>query len=409
MDRAFEAYFYLIKDALARDSIDIDVAFKPGGDVDYIYRRNLLLTLDDGDNVAKLQRSLRGVRPLADRGDGVLLPLSIEHVEGRPSVPEALAIIDRNHPRDAAAADEGALPLASPDHMVDVVRLCPATEPEVPPGNQPGPWPAARSMEGEPLRAVNLVVSDTGLLPGVDAHPWMAGVAGDEEALVERPGWPPLIPENAGHGSFVAGVARCLAPRADVFVANHFTAAGADVESRMAENLAALVQDRAPDIVNLSAGSYTRNDWRSLGFESFHRRAPGLTLVAAAGNDSSDRRFWPAACEWAVGVGALGADQEHRAWFSNYGDWVDVYALGEGVVNAYAIGDYVYRVPPKRPAVQTFDGLAMWSGTSFATPVVAGMIAAEMAATGGTSDEGRQAVLDRAAAVDGIGQVLRAG
>jgi subtilisin family serine protease len=119
------------------------------------------------------------------------------------------------------------------------------------------------------------------------------------------------------------------------------------------------------------------------------------------------RKFWPAACDWTISVGSLGADEQHRAWFSNYGDWVDVYALGEGVVNAYATGEYVYQVPPKRPAVQTFDGLAVWSGTSFSAPVVAGMIAQEMAETGSAGATAARAVLGRALPVEGIGRVLR--
>ena len=127
-------------------------------------------------------------------------------------------------------------------------------------------------------------------------------------------------------------------------------------------------------MVNLSAGSYTRHDWPLLSFSAFEQG--GVTLVAAAGNDATHRKFWPAAFGWAVAVGALGADQRGRAWFSNYGDWVNVYTPGEGLVNAFATGEYTYQEPPKRPATQVFDGRARWSGTSFAAPMVAGLIAA---------------------------------
>ncbi len=47
-----------------------------------------------------------------------------------------------------------------------------------------------------------------------------------------------------------------------------------------------------------------------------------------------------------IGVGALGGDWRGRATFSNFGSWVDVYAPGRDLINAYATGTYTCHVYP---------------------------------------------------------------
>jgi len=274
-----------------------------------------------------------------------------------------------------------------------------------PPGETCAPCPPVAPDGGA---GVVIGVCDTGLLDDHSSAPWLAGVTGETDPLGPLlPSGLHKIPRYCSHGTFVAGVARCEAPESDVYVANHFRLSGGEREWVIVQKLTELIASKpAPQVVNLSAGTYTRNNWALLSFSAFDHG--GITLVAAAGNDTKDRKFFPAAFDWAVSVGALGADQRNRAWFSNYGDWVDVYAPGEGLVNAFARGKYTYREPPKAPARQVFDGSARWSGTSFSTPLVAGRIAAQMSAAGMSAADATQAVLAEARnqAISGIGPVL---
>jgi subtilisin family serine protease len=73
-----------------------------------------------------------------------------------------------------------------------------------------------------------------------------------------------------------------------------------------------------------------------------------------------------------------------------------VYAPGEDLVNAYS--KLKYRPFGADRGRDTSAGIVKWSGTSFATPVVAGLIAARMSRTG---ENGRTAAAQILAAARG--------
>src|SRR5664279_3529449 len=120
---------------------------------------------------------------------------------------------------------------ATPDHILyttdGVAGCCGATEPEEPPVRQP--YPPVEVATPSKGTGVLVSVVDTGFLPAAATHPdtpWLAGVYGDVETVPDG-----VISEYLGHGTFVAGVVRTIAPKALVRVEGFFGQAGAICES----------------------------------------------------------------------------------------------------------------------------------------------------------------------------------
>jgi hypothetical protein len=294
--------------------------------------------------------------------------------------------------------------IATPDHVLTAaqhVTPCSATEPEqVYP--TAGPYPAVCRDGGARVR---IFQADTGLVAGAAAtFPWLAGVHGDPDPR-ESNG---TIRPYGGHGTFVAGVLRCMAPQAQVHVANIFDTAGSALESEVAMRLHAAF-GFGFEIVHITASCLTRKNVPPLALEAWLellRPYKGVICVAEAGNNYTKRPAWPGAFPHVLAVGALATDWHHRADFSNYGGWVDVYAPGEKLINAIGSGTYTCQIPPNVGEVRTFSGLAQWSGTSFSAPIVTGLIAARMARRGESAREAAAALLAKARTIPGVGPVL---
>ncbi len=368
-------------------------------DFTYLFHPDhVLVASEDAEEFeAAVARLDKGVLDEPPRRDDVrllggdLLRYVLPARSGGQTVPDVLDLLE------TAGLRRG---LATPDHWVHVSpgggggQACPATEPQE--TGLTEPWPPLAPQEKG--CEVTVVVVDTGWNPasGTDGRtPWLDGVSGDDEL-----NGPDLRP-YAGHGTFIAGVVRCLAPMTDVFVEGFAVGGvggGGILESELVRQLEQAMKHE-PQVINLSAGCRTRMDLPSLAFARFHRRhlrGTDCVLVAAAGNDSWAAPFWPAAFDWAVGVGSL--DRDGRVSdFSNYGVSADVFALGRNLVNAFPDGTFVCHETPDKGDVRVFStGMARWSGTSFAAPVVAGLIAREISETGSSAADARDAVMARA-------------
>ncbi|MFE1438680.1 S8/S53 family peptidase [Streptomyces sp. NPDC058739] len=313
--------------------------------------------------------------------------------------------------------------LVSRNHLVSIaVNACPGDEPE-PVARTEAPNPGLDSTPYDPETAVGVLVVDTGLMNDYRSYQPLAHTQGDAQTReTDDQG---ILQQYVGHGTFIAGLVAAVAPNTEITVSNALTDAGAILESEFGEKLFEAVDHSGwPDILSLSAGTSNGRLDGLLGVENFMAELlqQRTLLVAAAGNNGSATPFWPAAYsslpayEHAVlSVGALRGDGEFGACFSNHGPWVRSYAPGERLTSAFTGFNtpvpYVYQhstyeacrygftyactcQAPSHTGELTerqtngsgkadqvmFDGFASWSGTSFATPVVAGMVAAHMTA-----------------------------
>jgi len=206
--------------------------------------------------------------------------------------------------------------------------------------------------------------------------PWLqhapAGAIDDEDELDDDASG--TLDFEAGHGTFITGIIQQICPDAEVHIAGVLSSFGdGDVANVVAVFELANRQAGPFDIVNMSFGTYmSDNDGTLLG--AALRRLLGAGLgISAVGNQATSRPYFPAALNGIVGVGGLG--QNDKAWFTNFGGWVDACAPAIDVVSTFFV-----RADARID--ERVTGWARWSGTSFAAPKVAAVIAREMYLTG---------------------------
>ncbi|HWO60086.1 MAG TPA: S8/S53 family peptidase [Umezawaea sp.] len=189
-----------------------------------------------------------------------------------------------------------------------------------------------------------------------------------------------------GHCSFVAGLILTHAPGATLVVRDVLDDSGRASTWDTVVRLARFLEDeRRVDVLNLSFGCRT-TDGRAPAIlrRAVERLSPHMVVVAAAGNHGEiggmvngvtrNSPTWPAALPDVVSVSTV-LDDGSPASYSPVLPWITRSAKADGVTSTYLDG-------PVRLAgglVQEFEGYATWRGSSFATAVVSGDIAAAIA------------------------------
>ncbi|ETW94329.1 MAG: hypothetical protein ETSY1_35370 [Candidatus Entotheonella factor] len=127
-------------------------------------------------------------------------------------------------------------------------------------------------------------------------------------------------------------------------------------------------------IVNLSWGTYAYNAAMHEVIRSLHQL--GAVMIASAGNDNTSKPFYPAAFDEVLGICSSSRYRKTKAAYSNFGSWVSLCAPGLHYVS------------------QPLEHVGIASGTSFASPMVSGVLGQHLLdAPCATPGQGKQALL----------------
>jgi hypothetical protein len=294
-----------------------------------------------------------------------------------------------------------------------------------------GPWPvshigpAPTRLGQMATRRPVVAILDTNSI----SHPWLDDVVSTDVTL---DGWPIGYRDGAdsgemsgdtresvaGRGTFIAGVVHQACPDADIVSWEAMRADGTTTESELIASLCQVAElnrrfrDGAPgghpiDVLSLSMGYYHETPQEPLldltlydVLEDLARH--GTLVVCAAGDDATSRPTFPAAFgPWAdeagpvqaidrdllpiVAVGALNPNGITGALSSNTGPWVRAHAPGVELIStlpaAVSGPQSMTRATTGGLAREEVDpedfrgGFGRWSGTSFATPLLAATLA----------------------------------
>lgn len=244
------------------------------------------------------------------------------------------------------------------------------------------PWGLARISHRDPLTlgSFNKYLYDDNAGENVDVYVIDTGININHNDFQERAIWGKTIPDNDldidgnGHGTHCAGTIASqhygVAKKANVIAVKVLRSNGSGSMSDVIKGVefAALSHNR-----NLTKnGNKKKYKGAAANMSLGGGKSPSLDMVVdaavnagihfavAAGNENQDAcNTSPAASGKAITVGASTLSDD-RAYFSNWGSCVDIFAPGLNILSTY---------------IGSNDATATLSGTSMASPHVAGLLA----------------------------------
>ncbi|MCQ6558304.1 S8 family peptidase [Paenibacillus mendelii] len=203
---------------------------------------------------------------------------------------------------------------------------------------------------------VLVAVLDTGVQAD---HPDLAGKLNAGNNIVT----PNTAPEDdVGHGTHVAGIIAAVVNNGEgvaglswynkIMPVKVLDSSGAGSTYSVAEGII-WATDNGAKVINMSLGNYAEAEFLHDAIRYAYDR--DVVLIAASGNDNTERPGYPAAYPEVFAVASTDPDGA-KSSFSNYGDYIDVAAPGASIASTYPGSQY-----------------AALSGTSMASPHVAAL------------------------------------
>jgi thermitase len=258
-------------------------------------------------------------------------------------------------------------------------------------------WNIIRLTQGQNLahnlgRGVKVAVIDS----GIDlAHPafvgklapsteWKDFVDGDSNPQdVLNPAYLSTAVQNKGygHGTSVAGVILQVAPNATILPIRVLEPDGTGDLDKVIQAVDWAIQKGAK-VINLSLGT----DLNDQNFKNIISvaRSSGVAIVGSSGNNGVKGVEYPARYSGTVfAVGSISSTGAQSV-FSSYGADLDIMAPGEFMYSAFPAGQIAYS-----------------SGTSFASPIIAGSYALALGQKGLTPGQLENAIINTILKVSG--------